>query len=57
MVGRKMVMMPWEGRMSSYHQRDGMLVPLAAEAAWAPTGERKPYWRGEIAALTYEFAP
>jgi hypothetical protein len=34
-----------------------MLVPLAAEAAWAPPGERKPYWRGEIAALTYEFAP
>jgi hypothetical protein len=36
MVGRKVLMMPWEGRMSNYQERDGMLVPLAGEAAWAP---------------------
>jgi hypothetical protein len=56
MVGRKVVMMPWEGRMSDYQERDGMRVPLAGEAAWVP-GSRKPYWRGTIVSIAYEFAP
>ena len=33
MVGGKVVMMPWEGRMSNYQERDGMRVPLTGEAA------------------------
>jgi hypothetical protein len=57
MVGGKVVMMPWEGRMSNYQERDGMLVPLAGEAAWVPSGARKPYWRGAIVSIAYEFAP
>jgi len=57
LVGGKVVMMPWEGRMSGYQERDGMRVPLAGEAAWVPPGERKPYWRGEIVSIAYEFAP
>jgi hypothetical protein len=56
MIGRKVVMMPWEGRMSNYQERDGMRVPLAGEAAWVP-GARKPYWRGAIVSIDYEFAP
>jgi hypothetical protein len=56
MVGSKVVMMPWEGRMSNYQKRDGMLVPLEGEAAWVPQGGRKPYWRGTIVSMTYEFA-
>jgi hypothetical protein len=55
MVGGKVVMMPWEGRMSNYHDRDGMRVPLSGEAAWLTRGGRRPYWRGMITSATYEF--
>lgn len=33
LVGGKVVMMPWEGRMSDYQKRDGLRVPLTGEAA------------------------
>jgi len=56
LVGDKVVMMPWEGRMSYYQQRDGLRVPLTGEAAWLTQGGRKPYWRGTITSATYEFA-
>ena len=56
LVGGKMVMLPWEGRLSNYQERAGMRVPLTGEVAWAPPGQRKPYWRGTIVAATYGFA-
>ena len=56
MVGGKVVMMPWEGRMSNYEERNGMRVPLTGEAAWVPSGARKPYWRGTMVKTSYEFA-
>jgi hypothetical protein len=56
MVGGKVVMMPWEGRMSNYQERDGMRVPLTGEAAWLTQDGRKPYWRGTITSAKYEFA-
>lgn len=56
MVGNRVVMMPWEGRMSNYQERGGMRVPLTGEVAWAPPGARKPYWRGTIVSTAYEFA-
>ncbi len=54
-VGGKIVMTPWEGRWSNYQERDGMLVPLAGEASWVPPGGRRPYWRGTITSIAYEF--
>lgn len=56
LVGNAVVPTPWEGRMSNYHERDGMLVPLTAEASWLHLDGRKPYWRGTITSITYEFA-
>jgi hypothetical protein len=56
LVGGKVVMMPWEGRLSNYEERDGMRVPLTGEAAWLTPGGRKPYWRGTIVSAAYEFA-
>jgi len=56
MVGGKVVMLPWEGRMSNYHERAGMRVPLTGEAAWLPPGARKPYWRGTITSADFELA-
>ena len=55
-VGGKVLMLPWEGRMSNYQERAGMRVPLTGEAAWLPPGARKPYWRGTITSADYEFA-
>lgn len=55
-VGDRMEAAPWSGRFWNYQQRDGMLVPLSGEVSWLlPTGP-KPYWRGEITALRYDFA-
>lgn len=47
---------PWEGRLSNYAVRDGMLIPLEGEVAWILPDGLKPYWRGRITKLIYEFA-
>jgi len=55
LVGGKVIMMPWEGRLSNYQERAGMRVPLTGEAAWVAPGGRKLYWRGTIVSTSYEF--
>jgi hypothetical protein len=57
MVGSEVVMMPWECSLSGYEVREGMTVPITGEAAWVRSEGRKPYFRGTITSLTYEFAP
>jgi hypothetical protein len=57
MVGNKVVMMPWECSLSSYEVREGMTVPITGEASWVRPEGRKPYFRGTITSLTYEFVP
>lgn len=54
-VGGGIVPTPWEGRWSGYERRGGMLVPSAGEVAWIVDGRRRPYWRGRIISLEYEF--
>ncbi|PEN12221.1 hypothetical protein CRI94_14370 [Longibacter salinarum] len=55
-VEGEVVPTPWRGRFWNYEERDGMLVPADGEVAWLlPDGER-PYWRGHITDLGYEFA-
>lgn len=56
MVGRRVVPTPWQGRFWNYQQRSGMEVPLDGEVSWLlPEGER-PYWRGHLTRIEYEFA-
>lgn len=55
-VGDAVIPMPWEGRWSRYELRDDILIPLEGEVAWLLPEGRKPYWRGRIVALTYEYA-
>lgn len=55
-VQGKSVPTPWEGRWSNYEMRDGMKVPIVGEVAWLLPDGPKPYWRGEISRLQYEFA-
>jgi hypothetical protein len=55
-VGTQTVLMPWEGRMSDYQTRSGMRIPLTAEVMYiTPQGE-KPYFKGRIETIAFEFA-
>ena len=56
LVGDKMTFAPWEGRFWNYAERSGMRVPLEGEVAWVLPGGSKPYYRGVITTLQYEFA-
>ena len=42
-------------------KREGMRVPLSGEVAWLLPSEeggcKKPYWRGTIRSLSYEWTP
>lgn len=54
-VAGKVIPTPWEGRWSNYQRQRGMLVPMTGEVAWLLPEGAKPYWRGTITALEYEF--
>lgn len=55
-VSGEVIPTPWEGRWSTYELRDGMRIPLEGEVAWLLPGGPKPYWRGRITDIRYEFA-
>jgi hypothetical protein len=54
MVGKEMLMRPWECGLSDYQQQDGMLIPMSGEAAWIRPDGRKTYFHGSVKTLTYE---
>jgi hypothetical protein len=54
-VAGKVIPTPWEGRWSNYQRQGGMLVAMTGEVAWLLPEGAKPYWRGTITALDYEF--
>ena len=56
-VGETTVLMPWECRMSNYQTPSGMQVPLTGEALYLTQQGEKPYFKGTIDTLFYEFAP
>jgi hypothetical protein len=55
-MGNTVVLLPWEGRFWDYGTRGGMCVPLEGEVAWIHPEGARPYWRGRITRLNYEFA-
>jgi hypothetical protein len=55
-VGNKVIPTPWYGRFWNYEERNGMQVPLDGEVAWLLSDGAKPYWRGSITEIIYEFA-
>ena len=55
-VGGEVVPTPWRGRFWSYAEREGLRVPLEGEVAWLPPAGPKPYWRGRLRTVAYEFA-
>ena len=55
-VAGKIIPTPWECLFSNYQRQGGMLVPMTGEVAWLLPEGRKPYFRGAIASLSYDFA-
>ncbi len=55
-VAGAVVPTPWEGRWSNYELRCGMRIPIEGEVSWILAEGPKPYWRGRITKLIYEFA-
>ncbi len=55
-VDGELVATPWQGRFWDYELRDGMLIPLEGEVAWLLQEGPKPYWRGCIQRIEYEYA-
>ena len=55
-VGDQIIPTPWHGRFWNYQERGGMQVPLDGEVAWLSPAGAKPYWRGHITEIAYEFA-
>ena len=47
---------PWLSRFWNYAERSGMQVPQDAEVAWVLPGSIKPYYRGSMTKVSYEFA-
>ncbi len=56
MVGKEMLMRPWECGLSDYQVRDGMTVPISGTAAWVLPGGPKTYFHGTVKSLIYEWA-
>ena len=54
-IDKRVVMRPWECYFSNYQQQGGMWVPMTGEAAWITPQGPKPYWRGTITAMAFEF--
>jgi hypothetical protein len=48
-------LLPGQGQFRAYGVRAGMRVPIEAEVAWIVDGELRPYWRGRIESIDYEF--
>lgn len=46
---------PWFGKHWDYREKDGMMIPMKGEVAWIIDGTEKPYWRGNIKEIEYEF--
>lgn len=55
-AGGTVVPTSWQGRFWNYEIRDGMRVPLDGEVAWLLPDGAKPYWRGRITEISYEYA-
>ena len=55
MVSGKITPARWEGRFWNYSERDGMHIPMEGEVSWLLPEGKKPYWRGHISEIAYEF--
>jgi hypothetical protein len=55
-VGKITIQTPWECKLSNYVLRDGIRVPLDGEVMYILPDGSKPYFRGNITSITFEYA-
>ena len=55
-VDGKLVPTLWQGKFSAYSWRDGMRIPMQGEVAWLLADGPRPYWRGSLTGVSYEWA-
>lgn len=55
MMGSEMITTPWQGRFWNYATQGDMLIPIEGEVAWLLPEGPKPYWRGNITRIEYDF--
>lgn len=48
---------PWRGRFWNYQERNGMMIPLAAEVEWEMPDGHESYWKARIIETKYDFVP
>lgn len=51
------ILTPWNGRFWQHGVRAGMRIPVRGEVSWLLDGEWRPYWRGRVVRVDYDFAP
>jgi hypothetical protein len=54
-VGSKVIPTPWKGHFWNYEEHNGIQIPLNGEVAWMLPEGAKPYWRGSITEIVYDF--
>lgn len=54
-VKKKTIPTPWHGRFWDYEEHDGMMIPTEGEVAWVLPEGPKPYWRGRLTGIAYEY--
>lgn len=55
-VGGTTIPTPWEGHWGNYELHHGIRILTQGEVMWMTPGGPKPYWRGRITKVSYEFA-
>ena len=55
LVAGATVMMPWEGSFRDYRPVDGMMIPFHGEVAWITPQGKRPYFRGTVTRVAYQF--
>jgi hypothetical protein len=55
-VDGKTVMMPWGGYMSDYQNKNGMQIPMKADVLYITPQGDKPYFKGTVETIAFEFA-
>jgi uncharacterized protein len=52
MVGKEMVMRPWQCGLSNCEVRSGMNMPISGQAAWLRAAGPRPYFFGSVTSIT-----
>ena len=55
-VGIQVIPTAWQARVWNYEDRSGICVPLDGEVAWLLRDGPRPYWRGHLTSVKYEFS-